>query len=264
MKILILTSFAILSLPLPAAILFQQDFEKTHTDSLITTSNTAFSEIAWAGYIGDATKASVVGPTNADPSRAGALRAATGPNTNTLGKNAYIYAQNAPTASVGTDYFFSVSTTTATGSVAFTSFSPSSYTTLNATWKSAATSFTSGSVFFAVETGGSWYVTSNNYRGTAAPSLDLLTSTWKSMSLSTAGVGSLSYNTASSFTYNDLFGAGQSITGVGFYIDDMIVPGTGGLTTYRIDDLVISDVPEISSSLLGLAGLSFITFRRRK
>jgi len=260
MKILILTSFAILSLPLSAAILFQQDFEKAHTDSLIPTTNTAFSEIAWAGYLGSSSAAGVVGPTNAVPSRAGALRSTSGPNLGVEGKNAYIYAQNS--AADATDFFFFVSTTTATGSVSFAPFSPSSYTTLNASWKASATSFSSGSVFFAVETGGSWYVTSSNYRGIASPSVSLLGSTWKSVSLSTAGEGSLSYDSGSSFTYNDLFGAGQSITGVGFYVDDL--SGSGGLATYRMDDLVISDVPEISSSLLGLAGLSSIAFRRRK
>ncbi|HVJ46299.1 MAG TPA: hypothetical protein VM511_07935, partial [Luteolibacter sp.] len=213
---------------------------------------------------GNSSAASAVGPSSSDAARAGALRASGGPNGGNSAKSGYIYAQNSAAAALGNDYFFYVSTSTATGNVTFPTFNPSTYSTLNASWLANSTSFGSGSVFFAIQLNGSaWYVTTTSYRTATSPSLDLLNLSWRSVTLSTAGADTLSYNTLSSSTSSALFGPSDSITGVGFYIDDMPVPPSG-LVTYRIDDLLISDIPETSTSLLGLIGFSALAFRRKK
>jgi hypothetical protein len=244
------------------ATLFQQNFENTHNGTSVSTTNLAFSELAWAGYFGNANEAIAVGPSSSVPNRAGALRSTSGPNGSASGNNSYIFAQT--TSTTTNDFFFHISNSTEQPGNQFAEFSPSAYTSLTATWKANSTNFSSGSVFFAVETGGSWYVTTTSYRGDATPSVNLLTSTWKSMSLTTAGVGSLDFNASSAFTYSQLFGGGQFITGVGFYIDEFAVPPGSSLTTYRIDDLLIDGVPEPLSGTLGVLGIALLASRRKR
>ena len=118
-----------------------------------------------------------------------------------------------------------------------------------------------------VQTGGSWYISDTNINGTGngtvtypALSLDLLASTWTNLG------ANVSFGGTTGITYATLFGGGQTITGIGFYIDDLVVETGTNASTARFDNLAIDGtlIPEPSTSLLGVFGFSLIVFRRKK
>lgn len=260
MKPLFASTFLISSaIPVSAATLYQQNFE-TGTDSnpVPGSPNSPLSLVAWDGYTGNGSSITNDTPDNSSASRIGALRGSGGPNGSTVGENAYIFAQNGTTATTGTDFFFFTSTAV-TGST-FSAFTPANFTSLTATWARNATNFSSGGYHFSVLVDGQWYATTSNHRLAGnVPPINLLSLSWQPVTTS----GSLSMGTGTALTSNDLFGTGLSVTGVGFYVDDLPVP-TSSTITLRIDDLLIEGVPEPSTSLLGLIGFSALAFRRKK
>ncbi len=144
-------------------------------------------------------------------------------------------------------------------------FAPSSYSMLTATWHRNGQS--AASIRFMVQTGGSWYISDTNINGTGngtvtypALSLDLLASTWTNLG------ANVSFGGTTGITYATLFGGGQTITGIGFYIDDLVVETGTNASTARFDNLAIDGtlIPEPSTSLLGVFGFSLIVFRRKK
>ena len=85
---------------------------------------------------------------------------------------------------------------------------------------------------------------------------NLLTTDWTEL-----GSG-VSFGSDTGNTYSDLFGTGQTVTGIGFYIDNLAV-GTN-TSTVRFDNLVIDGVPEPSSVICGLTGGLLFGLRRRR
>ncbi len=144
-----------------------------------------------------------------------------------------------------------------------TPFAPSAYTSLTASWHRNGNS--AASIRFMIQTGGIWYVADTPTNGTGngtvsfpALSFDLLASNWTTLGTN------VSIGDTSGISYSTLFGAGQTITGVGLYIDNLEVNATDGLTTARFDNLTIEGVPEATTALLGMMGMPLLCLRRRK
>lgn len=182
--------------------------------------------------------------------------------------NDYLYFQNLDGPSSDMDYFAH----TSTGS-SFLPFSPNQFSTLNATWLVSRDGFaTNGGYYLAIQAGGVWYSSTINAatQGTSGTiAIDLRSSAW--VTINEVVGTSLGRGTTSS-TYDQLFSAGQQITGVGFYVDDLSAaigtstPPTIAYRTLRIDNLVISGdaVPEAATSALALLGLGFFFSRRSR
>jgi hypothetical protein len=115
-----------------------------------------------------------------------------------------------------------------------------------------------------MEIDGSWYVSTANQRGLSGParSVDLYSSTWRTLDLVTGAGGHLGLGT-DSFTSAELFINNLPITGVGFYVDNLPVPGSG-TSTLRIDSLRLESVPEPTASFLGVVGAGVLFLRSRR
>lgn len=210
---------------------------------------------SWSGSYGDS---SSINPTihNSGLHRAGTVK---GENTtSSILLTDYLFAQNSATATAPgfVDYFLRTTGVTA--------FAPNDYTALTATWNRNGNTVAGHN--FTVLVGSTWYVaqTAHTYTTSgagqgAAPALNLLTASWRSLS----ATSNLEVN-ADSFTYSDLFGAGQQISGVGFFIDDLAVSTSTGARTIRIDDIAINGVPEPSTALAALLGMAGFAFRRSR
>ncbi|HSJ04495.1 MAG TPA: hypothetical protein VK956_18645, partial [Verrucomicrobium sp.] len=87
-----------------------------------------------------------------------------------------------------------------------------------------------------------WYATTTSPHGTNGATLatatDLLTASWYELTATAGPSGDISPITTSTLTYDQLFGAGAQITGIGYYVNAM--PGTTALTTMRLDNLTVS------------------------
>lgn len=246
------------------AIVYSNDFDNGNANTSLVTSG--ISSVGWNTLYGNATTTTVTPDTIGPQYRSGY-----GDGTSPSGQNPqltdYIYVQKSADATTGspTDIDFIMRTNDST----ITPFAPSAYTSLTAAWQ--RNGGTVAGHRFMVQTGGAWYVSATNYTSTGAgqsssPLLNLLTTTWTNLDLSG---GFLSIGSTSS-TYTSLFGSGQTITGIGFYIDNLtganppVPPANAALHSFRLDTIVIEGVPEPTSAALGLLGLSAFCFRRRK
>lgn len=234
------------------------------------SANTNLSDAKWYGAAGRSDFYSIVNvdgtpanPPNNTNRKAGIFNGNDGSGT----LNDYLFFQNANTTSTTIDYFAH----TATGS-SFVSFAPQNYAALTASWLTNRDGFaTGGGYFVAVQVSGAWYASTTNAASQTAlgsVSVDLLASGWVAITEDqdpgNGGTdGSILLGT-STFTYANLFGAGQSITGVGFYVDSLSAT-SGGARNLRIDNFSIQDVvPEPSSVLSGLLGAGLLALRRRR
>jgi hypothetical protein len=188
----------------------------------------------------------------------GSYRAGTvgGGNSGPPAVDDYLFAQTQSTTTAVDFFLYTTSTLSA-----FSSFAPSDYTALTATWNRNGDSV--AGLHFTVQVGGNWYVSQSNYNSTipgqgVTPALNLLTSTWWNLvNGATLEIGS------TTSTYSDLFGSGAQITGVGFFIDNLAVSGSAN-RTIRLDDIVIDGVPEPSAALLSVLGLASLAARRKR
>lgn len=142
-----------------------------------------------------------------------------------------------------------------------TSFAPSNYTSLTATWSRNGDAV--DAYHLAVKVGNDWYVSQTSYLTSApgqggTPALNLLTTSWSNV-LTT---GTLQIGTETS-TYSSLFGSGAEISGIGFYIDGLSVNSSAN-RTIRLDNIMIDGVPEPSAAALSILGLTALIGRRRR
>lgn len=230
-----------------AATVFSADFTTLAGTGTIRN----LSDGGWDGYIGNTTT-----PATAPASASGDYRAGTVSGSNGSLSN-YLFAQNQTGATAGIDYFLFTTSTV-------TPFAPADYTGMTASWSRNGEGLTTGSFYYlTLQVGGSWYASQNGFNTTTAPSFNVLASTWNNLVVdTTAGTGSLALGGTIS-TYSDLFGAGQLVTGVGFFIDDLAVNASAN-RTIRLDNIVIDAVPEPSAAFLCvIGGLSLLGHRRR-
>ncbi|SKA86162.1 PEP-CTERM protein-sorting domain-containing protein [Prosthecobacter debontii] len=240
--------------PLSAATLFMEDFTGESVGQA-TESWRSFNSVNVAGtaYGGTGITNGVSSPTGENP-------------------NPYLYAQNS-TANGGTttvDYFlFTTSTTATLGASAFTGLVPADYSAFSASWQqNTGGTMTGMSYYLTVQVDGAWYATpSGGVDGPGANQyqVDLLNASWYAVSF-TQGT-SMSLDTgASTISSSTLFGPGEAITGLGFYVKNFPGANTTGsdFRTIRFDNLTITGTPEPSRAmLLGLA-LTGLVLRRRR
>ena len=226
------------ALPLSGATIYNETFE----------TSTFGSVNDWRGY-NTPTGAIVTAPYGA-----GITTGSSAPGT-----NRYMYAQNAISATTTSNYFlYSTSTVAA--------FAPSTYTGLTASWAKNNGGSDIPTYYLTVQVGSSWYAANTAYTtgtATVGSPLNLLTAQWYDLTFTPNSA--LSLNTSSTRNYTSLFGAGQTITGLGFYIANL--PGsTSGdqYRTIRFDDLVINAVPEPGRAMLMFFGAAFLVTRRRR
>lgn len=201
----------------------------------------------WHGYYGATATAGASGAS--DIHRSGI---ASGPSEPAMTNGSYLFAQNYDTTEVVNYFLFSTSTVTP--------FAPATYPQWDATWLRTGDSATYR-LSIQVDSA-SWYATTTTVTTGGAPSINLMTAQWYPITF-TAG-SNLSLDTVSlAKTYGDLFGAGQSVTGVGYYLDSLEAGGTGNYKTIRFDSLTIT-VPEPAGALLLALGAGIIAARRRR
>jgi len=266
MKALIPLSISLLSLSASTA--FSAVLYSSNTDFTVAAdSNLSPTGVRWNGIAGRNKSGSnfySIVETTGTPANNGTSRKAGVRNGVVDALEDYLFFENTDAGSADIDYFVS----TATGST-FASFAPQDYTSLTASWLvSRSTSTTQAGYYVTVQVGGIWYSSTTNAASSetgGVATVNLLTSSWVTININpTAGTsGSLGRGTTTS-TYANLFGAGQSITGFGFYVDDLSVSSTAS-RTLRIDNITIDGViPEPSVALSGLLGTRFLFLRRRR
>lgn len=165
----------------------------------------------------------------------------------------YLFAQT-QNGTVKEDYFLYTTTTV-------TTFKPSDYTSLTATWSRNGDAV--DAYHLTVKVGNNWYASDASYTTSAAgqgatPAFNLLTATWKNVLTD----GTLQIGTESE-TYSSLFAGGAAISGIGFYIDGLSVNSSAN-RTIRLDNIVIDAVPEPSAALLSILGLTALVRRRKR
>lgn len=206
----------------------------------------------WEGYIGnDTTAPTVIRNDSTAPSyntgshRAGTVNGSNGTLTN------YLFAQNQSNAPAGIDYFLYTTSNV-------TAFAPNEHPSLVATWSRNGDALVSGSFYYmTVQVGGNWYASQTGFNTTTSVTFNFSTSLWSNLIIgSSLAVG------PTTSTFNDLFGSGQQVTGVGFFIDNLSTNASSS-RTIRIDNINIESVPEPSVALLGLIGAAAMVSRRR-
>lgn len=236
------------SLPLSAATLFFEDF------------NSDVMGQSWKGY----NTFSVAGTPY------GSLGFTTGiANSPTGQSDPYMYAQNnTPSgATTAADYFF-YSTTTTAGAPAFASLVPADFSAFSASWnQNTGGTMTGMTSYLTVQVDGLWYATASGTPGAQnLYTVNLLTASWYAVSF-TEGT-SMSLNTAAStISSSTLFGPGEVITGLGFYVKNL--PGASptpatDYRTIRFDNLAVSGVPEPGRAALFMLSLGCLALRRRR
>lgn len=241
--------------PLSAATLFMEDFTG-ETVGQSTGSWRSFNSINVTGtaYGGTGITNGTTSPTGENP-------------------NPYLYAQNnTPSGATTTvDYFLFTTTDTANlGASAFTGLVPADYSAFSASWQqNTGGTMTGMSYYLTVQVDGAWYATpSGVVDGPAANQyqVDLLSASWYTVDF-TQGT-SMSLDTgASTISSSTLFGPGEAITGLGFYVKNLPGANPSPATDYRtirFDNLTITGAPEPSRvMLLGLAFAGLALQRRR-
>lgn len=217
-------------------------------DNVTGSTGNLVSVAGWASVYGNA----ATNATAATPS--GTYKSGVFDGSNS-GLNDYLYFQKdgGLGAEVGMDFFAH----TSTGST-FTPFAPDDYTAgLTASWLRNGNN--ADGYYVTVEVAGAWYASTTDMGTAASPTFDFLSTSWREVFGDVGTPLTLSGATTSSAA---LF-AGQDITGVGFFVDDLIV--SSGNTTLRLDNIAIVGVPEPSAALLGLLGVAgvAIAIRRR-
>lgn len=253
---LLLSLISLLPFASQAAIVFSQDF-----DHYSSSSVSAFTE-GWDGYTGTSDS---IAPSTHDTGSywSGGASGSLGPN----GAGGYLVAQNRSTATAGTDYF--LFTTTTLNPTRFNAFSPAGYSSTLVTAKvNRSNAFSAGNgIRLTVLVDGSWYVSDSVFTPAAGNgsssdmSFDLVTTAWKNLDLVTGDDGHLAIGTIDS-DFATLFSAGQQVSGIGLYIDDLPV-NSAAARTVRIDDVTIETIPEPGSAALVIFSLVPL-FRRRR
>ncbi|HVJ46176.1 MAG TPA: PEP-CTERM sorting domain-containing protein [Luteolibacter sp.] len=192
------------------------------------------------------------------PNGSGTSRGGIADGASWAAADGYLFAQN--TAGAPATDFFLHTTPPPLANSTFASFVPASPST-TVSWNSNNGSFGSaanGAYYFAVQVNsGSWYAVTTNYVATSSPSFNLNLANFYAISFAGAGAA-MSINTGSTVTFASLFGSGEEVTGIGFYVDDMAADAR----TLRIDNLRI--IPEPGSlALTGLSVAGLILRRRR-
>lgn len=253
-------AFAGLGQALSAATLFEEQFNIDHTiGDPIPSTNSSIDLVRWNGYSGSTGTPGTIAddsPSNSSSHRIGVLTGGSAPSG-----GGYLFFQHSSSATTGTDHFAYTSTALNSG---FPAIIPSAHTAVTVNWTQSLGSFSTGAYHVTMEINGAWYVSTTNQRGLAGSvrSFDLYSATWRPLDLVTGAGGHLGLGTGSS-TSAELFLNDHSITGIGFYVDDLPVPGGSGTSTLRIDAFKIESVPEPTVSALGLIGAAFLLRRSR-
>jgi len=251
-KPIILPALLFAALPADGATLFSSN---SFTNTLGSNSGHLISNIGWTAEYGTSTSITT-GLTSEGSYRMGVFDG-TSASVGGIALNDYIYVQK-----WGIGNGTTLDTDAMLRTTALTAFAPASYTSLNATWHRNGDS--AAAIRFMIQTGGSWYIADTATNGVgdgvtgAALSFNLLTSTWTNLG------ANVSIGNTSGITYSSLFGSGQTVTGIGLYIDDLATNSGTGLTTARFDNLTIEGVPEASTAGLAMLGLAGCCFRRKK
>lgn len=250
------SGFLACALPVSAATLFSENFTG---DTVGQTSGIwrAFNTINVTGatYGGFGTTSGVSSPTGENP-------------------NPYLYAQNnTPSGATTTVDYFLFSNASTAGAGLFTGLTPSTYGDFTASWQQNTGGTVTGmTYYFTVLVNGTWYATASGTVDVPAQnlySIDLLNATWYAVDFTQGS--SLALNTGgASQTSSALFGGGQSITGVGFYVKNL--PGANAgppddYRTIRFDNLTLAGtalVPEPGRALLLSLALGTLLMRRRR
>ena len=252
-------AFAGLSQALSAATLFQESFNVDHVGGdPIPSSNSSIGLVNWNGYYGTPDSIADDSPSSGSSYRIGVLTGSSAPSGQGDG---YLFFQHSASATVGTDHFAYTSTSLNSG---FPAIIPSAHTAVSMNWVQSLGSFASGGYYVALEINGTWHVSTTNQRALTGStrSFDLYSATWRTLDLVTGTGGHLALDSDSS-TSAELFLGGNPITGIGFYVENLPVPGSTGTSTLRIDSLEIESVPEPTASALALAGAAILLRRSR-
>lgn len=185
--------------------------------------------------------------------------------------NRYAYVQNAPGAALTVDYF--LFTSAVTDAAKFTTpIVPNQNSSLTASWiQNTGGDVTGMSYHFTVLVNNVWYATGNAYTGSGSRSLNLLSvDDWYAITFN-PGVAMSLDTTGASVSFQELFGANQTISGLGFYINDLpgapiTDPPTSNHRTVRFDNLLIDGVavPEPIQPLLLAMSVMMTLLHRRK
>lgn len=185
--------------------------------------------------------------------------------------NPYLYAQNnTPSGATTTVDYFLFTTTATAGAGLFSSLIPADFSEFKAGWQqNTGGTMTGMSYCLAVLVDDVWYATPSavsDASGTNLYSLDFNSAAWYEVSYVAGGSMSLSLE-GSGTTAQDLFGSGESIDGIGFYVKSLPGANPSPATDYRtirFDNLTVTGVPEPGrAALLGFALVSFMLRRRR-
>ncbi|MCW0217860.1 MAG: PEP-CTERM sorting domain-containing protein [Prosthecobacter sp.] len=241
------------TLPLSAATLFTENY---------TGETIGQGTGTWRGY----NTISVAGTSYGG---VGITTGATAPSGET--GNHYLYAQNnTPSGATTTvDYFLFSSAATSSASL-FTDLVPADFSEFSASWQqNVGGGMTGMSYYFAVQVDSAWYATSSFVTDGSLPNLrtlDLLDSDWYAVSF-LEGTSMALDTSGTPLTSDSLFGSGDSITGLGFYIKNLPGANVGPPSDYRtirFDNLTIAGAPEPSRVFLLTFSLGAIGFRRRR
>lgn len=185
--------------------------------------------------------------------------------------NPYLYAQNNTPAGATTTVDYFLFTTAATSSAGlFTSLVPADFSEFKASWQQNTGGTMSGmSYHMTVLVNDVWYASTSavsDTSGTNLYSLDFQNAAWYEVTYVAGGSMSLSLE-GSGITTTDLFGSGEAIDGIGFYVRSLPGASPSPATDYRtirFDNLTVTGVPEPGrAALLGFALASLMLRRRR-
>lgn len=230
------------------------------------TTNRAVNTVSWNAYIGaTATDSSSTSTQGSGVDRTGVIAAS--------GTNTYLYAANGATAS---QHIALIQSGTAFSSLlASGSLDVSQIGSIS--WNQGNSATTSQTVRLMIQLDGSaWYasdtVFSNAETYTGATFATAVSSNtadvFKTLSFSTqpSAWRSVSLTSGSVLSLGGIVGTGLSgtVTGIGFYLE--FDTGATTNTTMRLDNLVVTAIPEPSAlaALLGAGGLMFAVSRRRR
>lgn len=241
------------ALPISAATLFTENF---------TGETIGQSSGTWRGF----NSTSIAGPAYGG---VGITTGATAPTAET--GNPYLYAQNNTPSGATTTVDYFLYTTSATSSAGlFTGLVPADYSEFTASWQqNTGGTMTGMSYYFAVQVDGAWYATGSGTADVPAQnlySIDLLASSWYAVSL-LPGTSMALDTGATPVSSGTLFGPGETITGLGFYVKNL--PGASpspavDYRTIRFDNLTIAGAPEPSRACLLALSLGLVFLRRRR